>query len=224
MQDQTSGKSQSSTPAYDPEGDAREFWDSIYRRAGQAATGRVNAPLVEFASQLVPGKALDLGCGTGGDSIWLAQHGWRVVAVDVAPSALRLAADFARQLHVDESIEFQQHDLSDSFPVGSFDLVSAQYLHSPVRFHRPEILKRAVNAVRPGGTLLIVDHGSAAPWSWKISEHQFLSPQEVLASLQLDDDLWDQLRVSCVDKEVVGPDGQTATVTDNVIAVRRHAD
>lgn len=224
MQGDSPAAGRAGPPPYYPDGDAQDFWQSVYDSQGQDRTGKVNSQLVEVASKLIPGEALDLGCGMGGDSIWLAQQGWRVLAVDVAESALRRAADQARQLQVEGSIEFQRHDLSDSFPVGSFDLVSAQYLHSPVRLHRSEILRRAATAVRQGGTMLIVDHGSAAPWSWKIPGHRFVSPQEVLDSLDLRGDEWHPLRVSSVKKQAIGPNGETATVTDNVVALRRNSN
>lgn len=40
---------------------------------------------------LPAGSALDLGCGTGDTSIYLAQHGWKVTGVDFAPRALAKA-------------------------------------------------------------------------------------------------------------------------------------
>src|ERR1700730_6361085 len=45
--------------------------------------------LVEGAS--APGRALDLGCGTGTDSTYLAQHGWDVTGVDMVPEARAIA-------------------------------------------------------------------------------------------------------------------------------------
>src|SRR5215469_18354398 len=47
--------------------------------------------LVEGPDPLSPGRALDLGCGTGTDSVYLAQHGWDVTGVDMAPEALAAA-------------------------------------------------------------------------------------------------------------------------------------
>ncbi len=41
-------------------------------------------------------RALDLGCGEGGDAVWLAEHGWQVLAVDVSETALSRAAAEAR--------------------------------------------------------------------------------------------------------------------------------
>ncbi len=51
--------------------------------------------VVEGVGAMVPGTALDLGCGTGTNSLYLARHGWRVTGVDFVPAALELAG--ARQ-------------------------------------------------------------------------------------------------------------------------------
>jgi len=54
--------------------------------------GVPTADLVELAEGAsAPGRALDLGCGTGTDSIYLAQHGWDVTGVDMVPKALSIA-------------------------------------------------------------------------------------------------------------------------------------
>lgn len=117
---------------------------------------------------------------------------------------------------------FQCHDLSDSFPSGSFDLVSDQFLHSPVSLDRTRVLRNAARAVAPNGTLLIVDHGSAPPWAWNLAhEHYFPSAEEVVESLRLNADQWQRLRVGSAERQATGPDGQHATVTDNLIALRR---
>src|SRR5438128_2509235 len=41
--------------------------------------------LIEGPNALPPARALDLGCGTGTDSIYLAQHGWDVTGIDMVP-------------------------------------------------------------------------------------------------------------------------------------------
>ena len=158
--------------------------------------------------------------------MWLAERGWDVVAVDISETALGRAAGEARSRGVADRIEFVQLDLSDSFPDGTFDLVSAQYLHSMVRLDRPRILaQRRRAAVRPGGLLLIVDHGSAPPWPSKLDHvHEFPSAEEVVAGMDLDTDEFDRLRVEAVEREVVGPDGQAFTWRDNVIFLRRRPE
>lgn len=47
--------------------------------------------LVEGPSTLVPGRALDVGCGTGTQAVYLAEHGWQVTGVDAVERALAQA-------------------------------------------------------------------------------------------------------------------------------------
>lgn len=53
---------------------------------------------VEGAGALPPGNALDVGCGTGANVIYLANHGWRAIGVDFSPVAIRKARAAARGL------------------------------------------------------------------------------------------------------------------------------
>jgi SAM-dependent methyltransferase len=52
---------------------------------------------------LPPGRALDVGCGTGRDAVYLAKHGWEVTAVDSAEEAITKA----RQRGAEEGVEVQ---------------------------------------------------------------------------------------------------------------------
>ncbi len=47
--------------------------------------------VVDFIAGATPGRALDLGCGSGTNAITLARHGWLVTGVDFAPRAIRMA-------------------------------------------------------------------------------------------------------------------------------------
>ena len=202
--------------------EAQEYWEQHYGAHDRVWSGRVNAELADAVESLRPGRALDLGCGEGADALWLADRGWRVVAVDVSHTALQRAAADALDRGLERHIDFQRHDLSDSFPEGTFDLVTAQYLHSPVRLDREHVLRRAAGAVAYGGLLLIVDHGGATPWTSKLDhDYRFPSVDEVVAALNLDDAAWKRLQVESVSRPAVGPEGQTGTVTDNVIVLRR---
>lgn len=202
--------------------DAKEHWEEHYGERERVWSGRVNARLAEIVAPLPPGRALDLGCGEGADAVWLAEQGWHVVAVDISETALQRAAADVQARGLGDRIEFLQHDLSESFPEGTFDLVSAQFLHSTVRLDRPRILDRAAGAVAPGGLLVIVDHGAPPPWSRKLGhDHEFPSAEEVLSGMNLAAGEWDRVQVGPVEREAVGPEGQTATLTDNLIVLRR---
>src|SRR5258708_7745298 len=60
-------------------------WDKRYRLREHAASDLESPPtplLIETAKILAPGRALDLACGAGRNALWLAEHGWDVIAVD----------------------------------------------------------------------------------------------------------------------------------------------
>ncbi|GAA2215038.1 hypothetical protein GCM10009850_105050 [Nonomuraea monospora] len=86
------------------------------------------------------------------------------------------------------------------------------------------VLRTAAHALRPGGLLLIVDHGSTAPWSWtEDADAHYPTPTEVAAGLDLDLAHWSVLRAGMPRRQATGPAGQTATVVDHVLLVQRGA-
>lgn len=200
------------------------FWEERYRSQERVWSGRPNAVLVEVVESLPAGRALDLGCGEGADAIWLASRGWHVTAVDVSTTALERAAAHATEAGVERRIELEQHDLGRSFPSGTFDLVSAQYLQSPVALPRELVLPAAAGAVAAGGLLLVVDHASVPPWSRHAHvSRSFPTPEQVLAGLGLEPGVWVTERLGAPERVATAPDGQSATVRDTVIGVRRRA-
>ena len=196
------------------EAEVERFWEDHYRGHERRWSGKPNPVLVDVVGDSRPGIALDLGCGEGGDAIWLARRGWHVTAVDVSATALDRAAADANTAGVADRIDFRRHDLALTFPTGAFDLVSAQYLHSPIEFPRVSVLREAAGAVASGGLLLIVDHASTSPGSRSV-------PEETLDPLDLGPDEWRTERLEASQREATRPDGQYVTVTDNVVAVRR---
>ncbi|MGW0504263.1 SAM-dependent methyltransferase [Micromonospora sp. NPDC003241] len=209
--------------ASDPNGpdDAVRFWERHYR-SRRTWGGRANPLLAETATPLHCGDALDLGCGAGGDTLWLARHGWHVTAVDISATAVDRVRARARELGLGDRVVTERHDLTSGFPAGRFDLVSAQYLHTPFAMLRSRILRTAARALRPGGHLLIVDHGSTAPWSWNQDpDVHHATPHEVAADLELDPAHWTVLRADTPHRRATGPAGQVATVIDHVLLIRR---
>lgn len=80
--------------------------------------------LVELvtAGRLRPGRAVDLGCGTGANAMFLARHGFDVTGIDFAPAALAKARVAAGRAGV--SAEFVEDDLTDlRHDLGVFDLL-----------------------------------------------------------------------------------------------------
>jgi SAM-dependent methyltransferase len=202
---------------------AERFWEEHYRASTRPSNGRPSGALVRFAGPLPGGNALDLGCSQGDDAVWLARRGWRVVAVDVSGTVLARAAKNAEAAGVSDLVAFERHDLASTFPEGRFDLVSALFLHSPVEFPRTRVLRAAARAVAPGGLLLIVEHASVAPWSWADPDTVFPTPEQSLAALDLNPSRWHGEFAGAPERKATGPKGESAIVTDNVIAVRRLA-
>ena len=203
--------------------DGATFWEAHYRARTAPSGGRPSAALVRFAKDRRPSRSLDLGCARGDDAIWLARQGWHATGVDVSETALAAARDAAVTAGVTDCTTFVRHDLSESFPDGRFDLVTALFLHSPADFPRLQVLRRAAKAVAPGGLLLVAAHASAAPWSWADPDTAYPMPEEELAELTLDPTAWTRVFVGAPKREATGPDGQSATVTDTILALERTA-
>ncbi|MEW1751765.1 class I SAM-dependent methyltransferase [Streptomyces angustmyceticus] len=204
--------------------DAHAFWDGVYAARPAAGGPQPNARLTETGAGLPPGDALDLGCGNGGDALWLARQGWQVTAVDISAVAVERLAALARSHDLGDRVTTVWADVRTSFPPGGFDLVCAHYLHTPFDLDRSTVLRSAAHALRPGGRLLVVDHGSAAPWSWNQEPGiRYPSPREVAAGIDLAPQSWTVERADAPRRIATGPDGRTAEVTDHVLLIRRTA-
>lgn len=137
-------------------GDGAEEWDRRYASTEQVWSGLPNAALVSEVAGLMPGRALDVGCGEGADAVWLARQGWTVTALDVSRVALDRAAAYARE--ADVRVTWVHAELLNArLGAGAFDLVSAQY---PALRRTPgnDAERSLLAAVAPGGTLLLVHH------------------------------------------------------------------
>ena len=130
-------------------------WNERYRLKEHRAEDLKAAPtplLVKTASQLRPGRALDLACGTGRNSIWLAEHGWRVTAIDGARSAIESLSE--RALNKGLEVETRVADLhaDNGIEANAFDLVAICY------YLQHTLFAPAKHAVRPGGVLVAIVH------------------------------------------------------------------
>ena len=200
------------------------FWDERYRSSSALWSGQPNPQLVTEAADLVPGAALDVGCGEGADAIWLAERGWQVTAVDFSSVALERGAIRAYQVgtEVARRITWLHADLTEWVPAAAtYDLVSAQFLHLP-RDQREPIQRRIAESVAPGGILLVVGHHPsdlqttiARPQAAEV----FFTAGDVGASLVPDD--WVILVAEDRPRQTLDPDGLSVTVHDSVLKAQR---
>ena len=105
--------------------DAVTFWDGVHAARTAAIDPQPNARLTETVTGLQPGDALDLGCGDGGDALWLARQGWQVTAAGVSAVAVERLAALARSHGLGDRVLTVQYDLRESFPQGRFGLICA---------------------------------------------------------------------------------------------------
>lgn len=199
-----------------------DFWEDHYTAEPAPAQPRPNVRLTELVTTMPAGVALDLGCGNGGDAFWLASRGWSVTAVDISASAVEQLDNLAHTHGLNDQISAARYDLQKSFPPGAFHLVNVHYLHTPFRLDKVRVLRSAARALLPGGHLLVVDHGSTAPWSWNQDPAAiYPHPLEIHAEMNVDPIVWTVERAEAAIRIATGPDGQTAQVTDHVLLIRR---
>lgn len=195
-------------------------WDARYGENDRVWSGEPNGALVRETAGESPGRALDVGCGEGADAVWLAGRGWAVTALDVSQVALDRAAAHAAEEGVD--ITWIASGLLDAeVPVGSFDLVSAQY---PALRATPDgAAERAlISAVAPGGILLVVHHDMrdrAAVRAHGFDPDDWVQPGDVAALL---DDDW-TVEVSEIRERSVNGGAGAHHTHDVVLRARRPA-
>lgn len=147
-------------------------WEERYSGEEKVWSGNPNAQLVAEVSGLTPGTALDVGCGEGGDVIWLAQRGWRVTGADFSANGLARAARHAEEAGVADRTDWWQVD-ARTFEAGgrSFDLVTTHFLHPPDG-GMTEVAGRLCEAVAPGGHLLVVGHAPSEVFTHLNASHR----------------------------------------------------
>ena len=210
--------------------DPRTWWEERYAGTDGVWSGRVNAvlaatvPTLPLAADRRP-RALDLGCGEGGDVVWLAEQGWESTGVDLSPTATARAARAAAASGVGDRTAFVAADLATwAPPAGAlFDLVTASYLQSwPAEIPRAAILRAATAFVAREGHLLVTAH--AAPphpdLPPEMRSYRFPTPEGDLAALGLDD-TWEVRTAEVRTRTATTPDGVAHEVLDSVVLVRR---
>jgi 2-polyprenyl-3-methyl-5-hydroxy-6-metoxy-1,4-benzoquinol methylase len=132
------------------------MWNDRYRESESVFGREPNQFLVEAASDLEPGTALDLGCGQGRNALWLAERGFTVTGLDLSPVAIEHARAHAAELGIGAT--FESVDLLTWDPAGQeWDLVILAYIHLP-EYMRQTVHAAAQQAVAPGGRIVVIAH------------------------------------------------------------------
>jgi ubiquinone/menaquinone biosynthesis C-methylase UbiE len=127
-------------------------WSEIYDREANPLIG-LEEPVVREALGDVAGlSVLDLGCGTGRHTLWLAAAGASVTAVDFSEGMM----EKARAKPGAESVRFLVHDLHERLPFadGSFDVVVSGLVLEHLREFAP-FFSEARRVLKPGGRAVV---------------------------------------------------------------------
>ena len=165
-------------------GFAEADWNERYAGRELVWTAEPNRLFAAEVADLSPGRALDLACGEGRNAVWLAERGWRATGVDFSAVALEKARELATSRRVE--VEWVHADVLDYTPEPrAFDLVAVVYLQLPGD-ELDRALRKAADAVAPGGTLVVLGHdttnladGHGGPKDVAV----LFTPEDVIASL-----------------------------------------
>ncbi len=140
-------------------------WDQAYR-AGTPPwdSGVVEPLLVDFVQRrgLAPGRALEIGCGTGTNAVWLAARGFDVVALDLSPTAI----ERARAQATGSPPRFLVRDiLVDPLDEGDFDFVfdCGVFQVFPEAAERSAFAERVAGLLSPQGVWLSLIGAAEGP-------------------------------------------------------------
>lgn len=139
-------------------------WASYYAKTGARPPRETLLFALDRFGETPPGVAVDLGCGSGRDTIELLRRGWRVLAVDAEPAAidgLRARPD----LPADARLETTVARFEDVVPPPA-DLINASFalpLCSPDKFR--VMWERIRKALGPGGRLSCQLYGPRDSWA-----------------------------------------------------------
>jgi SAM-dependent methyltransferase len=163
-----------SKPHLDP-----AYWDGLYRDNPNRVIV-VDHVLADETAGLEPGSALDLGCGPGGNAIWLARRGWQVVGVDWAERAIELAREAAAAAGV--AAEFVLADVTDWRAPRRFDLVISTFSLLGGELSR-RALATAAAALAAGGTVIVAEWHASMGEVWDFADDELYTPQQVAEML-----------------------------------------
>lgn len=166
-----------------------EAWDARYAGQELVWSEEANGWVREVAAGLPPGRALELAAGEGRNAFWLVRRGWQVHATDFSPRAVERMEQLAdARLGADRSrLSTAVADAVQEAPEpAAYQLALLSYLQLPAPQLR-QALAHAVDALEPGGTLLVVGHAlrNLAEGTGGPQDPQVLyDPDDVLAALE----------------------------------------
>lgn len=181
----------------------RVRWNKRYSEGAYASRTHPSDLLADWIEQLPCPSVLDVACGRGRNSIFLAEHGFNVLGVDISDVAIGHATENA--VHLNE-IEFMVADLDDGLQLNrTFDLIVM------VRFVQFELLKQLPQLLNQEGCIVVEEH-----LQWDDPDVELAgpsSPRFRVAPGQIAETLSDFETLHSYEGLLVDPLGETSAVS-----------
>ncbi len=141
-----------------------DWFESAYLGTPPWDIGRPQPAIMRLAETgQITGSVLDVGCGTGENVLYLAEHGYEVVGVDGAPTAIEKARAKAKQRGLNARFE-----VADAFNLSSLELqfdtvIDSGLFHIFTDEERPRYRDGLERVIRPGGTYFLMCFSEKQP-------------------------------------------------------------
>jgi SAM-dependent methyltransferase len=135
-------------------------FDRIYRMETPPFRTVASQFLVRMVEGRKPGRALDVAMGQGRNSLFLAQAGWDVTGYDISEGGMALANAAAARAGLKIKTVTASHDAFD-YGTAQWDLIVETFAFS--NLSDPAYRKRILDALKPGGLLVIEGFGGGPP-------------------------------------------------------------
>ena len=154
--------------AQNPPQNTKERWNKVYSNSKPTYPTEPNKFLMEVVRGRKAGKALDVGMGSGRNSLFLAREGWDVTGVDISDEGIRVAKEQAAKLGVKLHAVLQSADQFD-FGKDRWDLIVGIYIHNIFTQNAARIRE----GLKPGGIIVVEgfhrEHWKPDSPGWQVS-------------------------------------------------------
>jgi len=139
-----------------PKADVKAAWNERYEAAAALYGAEANQFVAAELGDLTPRRVLDLACGQGRNSVWLATKGHQVTGIDLSDVAIAQATQLAANVGVD--VDFRVGDVVSGWESDAeYDLIVLSYLQLPPEM-RTVVHAKAISALAPGGEIFLIAH------------------------------------------------------------------